>query len=127
MTSQPARLFYSDPLDAAQMMKHFGMEIESLVGFPYRLSTLCIYGSHPARVNVPPRFYVSPESLHLLRLRGGDLLLPVNSSWWPFIFHEGYEVDAEGRVRMNRHGDYVACSIIRRNGLAFHWPESEAA
>ena len=131
------RWFYSDPLAAAWMCGKFGM---------------CIYthglnnGVHPKRwqdfeETLPSlakdaidgcedRYYIHPESLHLLDPQVGDLCL-----FTPHKYGHIEETEKQKEIGGKQHevvmldGFYEEASyfgaIIQRNGIAFMWPESE--
>lgn len=115
------RLFYSDPLDAAQMMRHFGMRFVSWhSGKEYEPCVILANAGSPIKsVREGQRYVIHPESLHLLEPQVGD--------WaWCVELKRPMECDSsEVAEYVRRRGD--AWSIFQRNGHAFHWPESEAA
>ena len=61
-------------------------------------------------------FYVAPDSLHLLQPREGDLYACDTGCGWL--------ATTPGESWKRQVGHF---RIIQRNGIAFHWPESEAA
>jgi hypothetical protein len=127
MTAQ--RYFYTDPLAAAWMAKHHGIRIASSVYED---------GSYDGFVmpdgSEDGRYYIHPDSLHLLEPLvndclqiGDDLLFWVcrDDSFW-----EEHENDPN--LKYNFIGIKAASSnvidgarIIQRNGIAFMWPEVE--
>lgn len=117
------RYFYTDPLAAAWMAKHFGMRFTAWNGKSRAYNEIQVLPlidseNHYQRL-------VHPDSLPLLEPRESD---------------EGF--DSDGRQCYFRDGKWfvphtVASSadedatlpiaIDKRNGIAFLWPESEAA
>jgi hypothetical protein len=119
------RYFYTDPLAAAWMAKHFGMEFSfrneinpnGKVGLPAIESHI----SHGHLQLEGGRFYIHPDSLHLLGPRDGDInikgLVYMHCSYhdkmlWVDLYCGNY-CEERGQT-------------IRRNGTPFMWPESEA-
>lgn len=109
------KYFYTDPLAAAFMAKHFGMIFwtgcedaspDDADNIRSALEEEAITGN-PSE----GRFHIHSESLHLLEAKIGDLLTGPN-----------------GKVAMFYMGDTnpsSRCPIIQRDGKPFHWPESE--
>jgi hypothetical protein len=103
------RAYYTDPLAAAWMAKHFGMRFQRQIdwGEPFIDITLCdildsIYESDPYRS------YIHPDSLHLLESDPAtDLTL-----------YGIADVIEMRRPWANR--------ILQRDGKPFFWPEFEA-
>lgn len=126
MTTSQLRRFYTDPLAAAWMAKHFGMVFTRWSdGVSEWEGRLC--GTDALQEFEGCRhFVIHPDSLHLLEPQVGDI---------------GIQPDeACGEYRNGRWRSFSSCgrdcyglsekeriSIIQRNGIAFHWPESEAA
>jgi hypothetical protein len=130
------RRFYKDPLEAAWMANRFGMRFQKLgygeCPWPYgmfhdfhlRLMTEQADDGIYHRDGLP-RFYIHPDSLHLLSPQEGD----------EGVDGYGLQVVFEGDSWTRRHP--VAASadreaegqvvIDKRNGIAFMWPESEPA
>lgn len=107
------RFFYTDPLAAAWMAKHFGMEF-----------TAPVTGRiEPSDVGTAmfARGYVHPESLHLLEPRKGDLVEGCD----PFGPHHQsgiFQIEVSHLARLDLT---EANRILQRDGRPFHWPESE--
>lgn len=106
------RYFYTDPLAAAWMARHFGMRPKEEVGSP-------IVRQFPAPIELPYRAYIRPDSLHLLEPIDGDLLLV--KAQHPFYVSSTNIADLLKCIE--RDGWIYA--ILQRNGTAFMWPESE--
>jgi hypothetical protein len=121
------RYFYRDPLAAAWMTKHFGMKLhgpittplgeaaQSSRPMPVWIISRIIEQQERVGANDVGRFYVSPDSLHLLEPKYKDLLVGPNTMAAMFYMDDS---DKEPSKR---------CRIIARNGIPFMWPESEAA
>ncbi len=101
--------FYSDPLAAAWMAKHFGMRFWN--------------GSH--EIHVIPlvdgekegKWTIHPDSENLLNVQLGDIVSMTKAM-------DRYAVvnAEELRDAFTNTSDY---KIIQRKGIVFHWPESE--
>jgi hypothetical protein len=136
------RRFYTDPLEAAWMAKHFGMRFEILkprlpIDADVREVPYCSGGfigvttwdgdkmlgsrpHHPDEV-----LYIHPDSLCLLEPQTGDI-----GEEGGFTFKYGGFIGGWNNGNWDKpvYPDRAAAvRIIQRNGLAFHWPESEAA
>jgi hypothetical protein len=138
------RYFYTDPLAAAWMSKHFGME--TYIGHlpdnydAYGPSNWhhCVddyrYRQEKLR-QPPPLFYVHPDSLKLLEPQTGDLVEDTGlKGVWPvygtvavFVFPIESADAAIGVNSWCTPAKTSAMRIVRRNGIAFHMPESEEA
>jgi hypothetical protein len=129
------RFFYTDALAAAWQAKHFEMRFWN--------------GGH--EIHVLPlvdgegtgRWYIHPDSLHLLEPKEGDLVK------YGLLSHFGvigdrceYDVEDGKLFRLSQTTEWDMgesfgffaskrdAKIIQRNGIPFHWPqfeESEAA
>lgn len=146
------RYYYSCPIKAAYMAKHFGM----LFLFRYEdgqeislrgLGNMLAYADGSLG---EAKFYVHPDSLHLLDAQKEDLI-----GFTPQCYSDErrYEIvtqigwaDWKGDVKRKIHAkarnpeEWERCVlthewddwnikniiIIQRNGIAFHWPETEA-
>jgi hypothetical protein len=105
------RFFYTDPLAAAWMAKHFGMKFKH-----WRWNDLSFQftpvngGSNDAPTH---KLYIHPDSLALLRARPRDLLTGTNRR--VFMFYDNRIAPTENAL------------VAERNGLPFIWPQSEEA
>jgi hypothetical protein len=134
------RQFYSDPLAAAWMQKHFGMrftvKIKGIPEHEYEVGP-AFWADEIASPS--PAYYVHPDSLHLLELQVGDVIGGMDSicivrgideDRARFV-GEAYvsETAREGKAMgwCKRSGLTGSTHIIQRNGVAFHWPERESA
>jgi hypothetical protein len=125
-----SRHFYTDPLAAAWMAKHFGMEFENTSEwdgeFDLGFFEVSPYGdeiSSGIDVGIKDKYFIHPDSLHLLDPKAGDLVdgirigtvFEVNGNELSVDVHGGdWEMDAD-RV-----------TILQRDGKPFFWPEVEA-
>ena len=107
------RFFYTDPLAAAWMAKHHGMRFWN--------------GNHEIHVlplvdgEKSERWYVHPDSLRLLEPQVGDCCEWIGN---PDTRHySALEEEEKGDPFMEAE---IIC-IVARNGIVFHWPESEGA
>ncbi len=118
------KYFYTDPLAAAWMAKHFRMKFLSDTtkdetpddASDYEADTAyeadCGWGKAKER-----KYYIHPESLHLLEPKDDDMDdngrdLTINE-YGIFSSYKGWA-----------HGRFDG-KIIQRNGIAFMWPECE--
>src|SRR5271166_6517651 len=112
------RYFYTDPLAAEWMMDKFGMEFETDKG--QRISIFDgFFLAENDRSNID-KAYIHPDSMHLLEPQVGDLVSECGN------FHIA-ESSCEPQFIIPITNYSKAAKIIQRNGMAFHWPESEAA
>lgn len=128
------RYFYTDPLAAAWMAKHFRMRFQET------------YNNHATYVEVPPAairaqsshtsvqpVYIHPDSLHLLEPQVGDLVLARNdfAQYLAFVQEDGLakcnHIMPQVMLSQSEDCPFRVTSIIQRNGIAFHWPEREGA
>lgn len=127
-TNTSTRVFYTDPLAAAWMAKHFGMifiepetnteseeiycDPEWIVGNPWKIKN----------------FIIHPDSTHLLNsevsdiIQFGDFTGNVTA-----VGHDRVLVESRIGVTKATLIDSRNIRIIQRNGMAFIWPESEVA
>lgn len=120
------RYFYTEPLAAAWMVKHFGMKFESCQnnGVSADYWPLTIAGHDESQ-----RYYIHPDSLPLLEPQVGD---------WGRGPYAGEVIGvSESLITIHvpeRHnGKSHFCQprsefkVTSRNGVAFMWPEGEVA
>jgi len=100
------RYFYTDPLAAAWMAKHHGMEFwHTMIEIIVRAKR-----QHQEWADTVGNHYIHPNSLHLLEPQIGDLLTGRNRK--VFMIFDGSTNPPHARV-------------VERDGIAFMWPESE--
>lgn len=123
------RYYYTDPLAAAWMAKHFGMQYAT----EHKEDRLYDW---PTEIRMPlERYVIHPDSLHLLEPMVGDLfvghngLMRADETMYPKQ-GGGWEsgvcyriVDYRNRYLPEAWGDEK--KIIQRNGIPFMWPEKE--
>lgn len=126
------RYFYICPLKAAFMAKYHGFKyIGSFEGEEYPMENES-FRLH-LRLNLAGDgtiYYGAPDSLHLLEPQVGDVcysdslqgemdvgIIGISNAGKPYVcwVHYGQDIAV----------DYNGEKIIQRNGIAFHWPESE--
>lgn len=132
-----AKYYYTDPLAAAWMAKHFGMKIywisngyeiqdygwESIIPMDYD----CVDGRRSE-----DKYYIHPDSLHLLEPETGDVY-EVDQSEVRYIDRDGVERITKKsspyadfmRVPSSGRTNGVFLRIIQRNGIPFHWPKCD--
>jgi hypothetical protein len=129
------RYFYTDPLAAAWMAKHFGMRFtepdgeEVSLKFPGEGVSYWQRSYDNGYENYcGERFYIHPDSLPLLLPRPGDILIRAGIEEHVtmhnlFLFvHRAPDTEHLFKGFLQKGG-----MIIQRNGLPFHWPQSEQA
>lgn len=135
-TSIRSRYYYADPLAAAWMAKHHEMKFEHLWMFdrsPFGCE-LAFSGNVNIQAgsdNSHVKFYIHPDSLHLLEPRKGDLV-DLGRHGFAFVtdrddnnincalFNPDIGVFKDGYWHRRWH------PIIQRDGAVFMWPEREA-
>ena len=110
------RYYYTDPLAAAWMARHFGMAFERsdgdlLLDFDDMADDLAI---HIASDLWDGKYFVHPDSLHLLEPLEADLYATVHGCGWLAI--------TPGESWKKQCYPF---RIIQRDGKPFHWPEPE--
>lgn len=108
MNSTNTRYFYTDPLAAAWMAKHFGMRFycDTFEPFEYEGANDILQD-----MGEDEKACVHPDSLHLLEPQVGDLMRGSNNT--AAMYFTG-EVEPKPTAH-----------IVQRNGKPFHWPERE--
>lgn len=113
------RHFYTDPLAAAWMAKHFGMVFETSD------SGVTISSSLYTHAPNGHRFYIHPDSLHLLEPKNKDTGQDGDGEWCQYSDHyrswESIATPHDCSITAT-----TPVKIRQRNGIAFHWPEVEA-
>lgn len=139
------RYFYTDPLAAAWMAKHFGML------FQFENGRECYFDEDPHVFRLTSsRFFIHPDSMRLLEPQVGDAVEFDRWHWdrqrqedmkdAPYKPHYGsviqcgkgewLEVVSAGvgwDTTFGGHQFAMQHKIIQRNGIPFMWPASEAA
>lgn len=118
------RYYYKDPLATAWMAKHFGMQIFTW-GFD-AIDDVNAIARDTVFIPDAPLYQIHPKSLHLLVPQLGDLVtyklgvvgcvgIPYTDGpvgvWW---------AGSTGQDPLNGSE-----RIIQRDGIPFHWPESD--
>lgn len=113
------RWFYTDPLAAAWMARHFGMRFR---GDDYTLT----FGPTGLVQYVPDLFVIHPDSLDLLKPRPGDVLRDPQARGNPQLVldpgNHGWSISQAFATVLG--GGNI---IIQRRGIPFMWPDREAA
>ena len=115
------RYYYTDPLAASWMAKHFGMILTTKDGLQV-INVVCGMASwidgEGAIYHQPP-CYIHPDSLAILEPMENDIGKDGEGNLMVFL---------DGRWRDWGDDEWVLNkphTIIQRNGIAFHWPEVE--
>lgn len=134
------RYFYTDPLAAAWMAKHFGMKFYIKIygalqkDFNDKYSEISDWENimeEPLNGWGDYTYIVHPDSLHLLEPQVGDLVK--HGDDFPVIvqsnedYNEVYSRNMESTVHYCALEDFEGdkYEIIQRNGISFMWPEVE--
>lgn len=123
--------FYTDPLAAAWMSKHFRMRfrIKSAEEGTFQEAYIEAYANHihwspVGWMGCDQRFYIHPDSLYLLEPRLGDIGEPVLDS--VFGHFDAVRLSTAHELAETISPLPKFSRIIQRNGVAFMWPEREA-
>ena len=112
------KYYYTDPLAAAWMSKHFNINIEwadGTISDDYTGDNIVYYEKH---LGTESPYYIHPDSVHILNPQVGDVIYIKLDGGGVGIWET---VDAEdSQYSINRGG-----KIIQRNNTAFMWPEVE--
>lgn len=108
------KYFYTEPLAAAWMAKHFGMVFLHENG-EVQYGYVNGFDSCEPR-NCERKHYIHPDSLHLLEPLKDDVVEYIS------LHQEGYIVSL---VYFDVGNPSQVKKIIQRNNIAFMWPESE--
>ena len=140
------RYFYTDPLAAAWMTKHFGMKVHADVWQadeycesrrPVPLWVWARKIEQFAKEECRERFYVSPDSLPLLTPRVGDMVTNTVhgnrgrecSGLIEGLLNDGRSAVITTSERHNGRRQFVECvgqlTIVQRDAQPFFWPERE--
>ena len=127
------RYFYTDPLAAAWMVKHFGMRFPcnsaKCKGREYSIGGLASYcAKRLVDQRCQERFYIHPDSLTLLKPQIGDWVKfddvtagiisdKDNKRKEVVVYFDGYCLVPK----------WSELEIIQRDEMAFMWPKSEEA
>lgn len=146
MTKRNNLFYYTDPLAAAWMAKHFGMmfginhygkivwdcETQGATGEWSPIRDWEHIAADAADGDAQPAYYIHPDSLHLLdpkewdmgqRMRGVPVVICSDQNYAEFERAGiGRNYVALGDPLFDSH-----FRIIQRNGLPFFWPEMEGA
>lgn len=107
-TNSQYRYFYTDPLAAAWMAKHFGMRFHN-ANNGAEITEQAVM-RHAATGN-ECRIHIRPDSLHLLEPLIGDRMQYKDHA--PYVFNGGQNIGG------------ILDPIIQRDGKPFHFPERE--
>jgi hypothetical protein len=119
------RFFYTDPLAAAWMMKHFKLRIHTGGGdtCDFRADFSGNYYEEDL-LSLGGKLYIHPDSLCLLEPQDGDVLYhnaETRIDRFAAIVGSVWLYDVPRAKRGVNNG----LRIIQRNGIPFMWPESE--
>lgn len=121
------RYFYTDPQAVGWMQKNFGMKFYRKYPPAFYEDGLLV-GTDEEMEDIDRHehiYFIHPESLHLLEPQMGDLVKVMgNVGYLPA--GEGFAEKYALRMARANCQPHATGRIIQRNGIAFHWPESEA-
>jgi hypothetical protein len=125
MTASNPRYFYTDPLAAAWMAKHFGMRfVNTNNGADIGLGDIITH----AQTGNYCHINIHPDSLPLLTPMAGDVLMRdglqehITAHNIYLFVHRAPDTEHLFEGFHEKGG-----MIIQRNGLPFHWPQQEPA
>ncbi len=108
------RYYYSDPLAAAWMAKHFGMRFKHDLFEQEECAntlTALLKSVGMGDISMHAKHYIVTESLHLLD---------------PVLLDLIKDDDGIGILENDKFKPPKSIKIIQRNGIPFHWPEVES-
>lgn len=116
------RYFYRDPLAAAWMAKHFGMQFENDnpgMGTGWAENKVLYYGVD--------RYYIHPESYHILEPQIGDFVSYHDSNLCGRIIAHDGPPHSDAFISITAVTLWLKdqYTIIQRKGIPFMWPEQE--
>lgn len=118
-----SRWYYTDPLAAAWMAKHF----DFYIGW-YEEERWCKHSSVEDIVAHPmsAKLYIHPDSLPLLEPKCYDIIeaIGMGAGCPPNYYYMTYENFHSWNI-LNPNTPHTLYKIIQRNGLPFMWPEQE--
>lgn len=132
------RWFYTDPLSAAYMAKHFGMAFSPKldtgeVAWDVRYPQRGVYSAEWEPLSPAwDRYYVHPDSEHILRPQHADVVgnVAIHRCFGLYLGGTG-SINVEVPMRHNGKSHFAMpqadCRIVERAGRPFLWPESEDA
>jgi hypothetical protein len=122
MTTQQKRYYYTDPLVAAWMAKHFGMRFycDALEPFEYEGANDLLQ-----EMGEGEKAYIHSDSLHLLEPKDGDFIEIKDSDYQRGSFITSVQHSHSNALGLPadhayRKKDY---RVIQRDGKPFFWPE----
>lgn len=120
------RYYYTDPLAAAWMAKHFGMKFASENGAVAGITREGFTEFTKGGDNwlLLDRVYINADSLHLLEPQVGDVIMGANYAMLVTHTEDGQYHGSLGGTPFTAIKGF---HIIRRKGIPFMWPEKEAA
>lgn len=117
------RYFYTDPLAAAWMAKHHGIKIEPISDIPSIKDFMWRGTGNFIGIWEEDKYYIHPDSLHLLEPREGDLWAGMGEDAHYCVW---YMDSAETAARFKINTELRARMVpYQRNGIVFMWPEVE--
>ncbi len=109
-----SRYFYTDPLAAAWMAKHFGMRFKTIQNSLYaeRYDEIAEYKWRFDLNHIGNKFYIHPDSLHLLEPQLMDMVQGFQNDDIRLLF-------PKEKLEEIKKSD----KVIQRNHVQFMWPE----
>jgi hypothetical protein len=132
------KYYYTDPLAAAWMAKHFGMRFCAHDGEHIEIKQDGFRGTcegeewdrwlrseRSSPYEYKKLAYIHPDSLHLLEPKVGDLVeLSFDTQRGVVSTHQRY-TEEQAKEHIAGVHSWKRYKSIQRNGLAFMWPEVE--
>lgn len=115
------KYFYTDPLASAWMQEYYDMLFDVC---PQVMARNFARGETICQQS---RFYIHPDSLHLLEPQVGDIFINVGSDLLNGVtrWESPQKMDKGCLEIHNKYSKDTLAKIIQRNGIAFMWPEVE--
>jgi len=144
MTTNPGaspkspRYFYRNAHHALSMMIDHDMKFlvehyatKELLQANVEWLAMHIFGKLSGKPVQPVRLFVHPDSLHLLEPQVGDVCVLGSGCVATYVQKQNSAllgvIGFSGLPHYGNADSNPIAGIIQRNGIAFHWPESEAA
>ncbi len=119
------RHYYDDPLAAAWMTKHFGMNLQWQCADMHAASPADFADAYMNDCG-EVKYYIHPDSLYLLEPIDGDLIMWVNKRGFHYARAKSVRKKITLASGATLIGKSEVVSIIQRKAIPFHWPKQEA-
>jgi len=115
------KYYYDCPIEAAYMSKYHGIYQQEPLAIGFNAGEYVITRSPHLGLSSDTKYYIHPDSLHLLEPHIGDVCRTNKK------LDTGFDdvILIEDKSELNVYNDVDGFRIIQRNGLSFMWPEHE--